>query len=336
MKSQPIKRIYLSGPMSGLPEHNFPAFNAEAARLRGLGYDVVNPVEINGDAAVAQGKSHIECVRADVAQLATCDTIALLPDCWQSLGVKIERAVGELLQLREIMASMIQKPCEVPVDPPVEMTDAYVRRAVQAMNHNNKPDGEGPRVIMGPESLARFVQGIGNSITVNIEHDNAMVVSHSAAKIKRVEYQDDGSITVFIEGQMENGVHIPVPQSHWPKVRGIGRDAGHSRTLHLYLDDAPDDNEMRAIHDALRNGGCMPSHPTDSMAPGMARFVARTGARLIDDTPRTCKHSNRSDCALFNSSSEEQFPLQPSPCMFDGTQCRCVFGQCAKGKGKAA
>lgn len=29
-----MKRIYISGPMSGMPEHNFPAFNAEAARLR--------------------------------------------------------------------------------------------------------------------------------------------------------------------------------------------------------------------------------------------------------------------------------------------------------------
>ncbi|MWK56955.1 DUF4406 domain-containing protein, partial [Pseudomonas otitidis] len=29
-----MKRIYLSGPMSGLPDENRPAFNAEATRLR--------------------------------------------------------------------------------------------------------------------------------------------------------------------------------------------------------------------------------------------------------------------------------------------------------------
>lgn len=39
------QRIYLAGPMTGLPEHNFPAFHAEAARLRGLGYHVENPAE---------------------------------------------------------------------------------------------------------------------------------------------------------------------------------------------------------------------------------------------------------------------------------------------------
>ncbi|MBF3131496.1 DUF4406 domain-containing protein, partial [Pseudomonas aeruginosa] len=40
-----IQRIYLAGPMTGLPEHNFPAFHAEAARLRSLGYQVENPAE---------------------------------------------------------------------------------------------------------------------------------------------------------------------------------------------------------------------------------------------------------------------------------------------------
>jgi hypothetical protein len=32
-----MKRIYIAGPMTGLPEFNYPAFNAEAQRLRGLG-----------------------------------------------------------------------------------------------------------------------------------------------------------------------------------------------------------------------------------------------------------------------------------------------------------
>jgi recombination protein RecT len=36
-----MKRIYISGPMTGLPELNFPAFNAEAARLRALGFEAV-------------------------------------------------------------------------------------------------------------------------------------------------------------------------------------------------------------------------------------------------------------------------------------------------------
>ena len=44
-----MKRIYIAGPMSNMPSLNFPAFHAEAARLRGLGYEVVNPAEVNPD-----------------------------------------------------------------------------------------------------------------------------------------------------------------------------------------------------------------------------------------------------------------------------------------------
>ncbi|HIE1896019.1 DUF4406 domain-containing protein [Pseudomonas aeruginosa] len=38
--------IYLAGPMTGLPEHNFPAFHAEGARLRGLGCEISRVEEV--------------------------------------------------------------------------------------------------------------------------------------------------------------------------------------------------------------------------------------------------------------------------------------------------
>lgn len=39
-------KIYLAGPMAGVPEHNFPAFNAMAQTLRYLGHHVYNPAEL--------------------------------------------------------------------------------------------------------------------------------------------------------------------------------------------------------------------------------------------------------------------------------------------------
>ena len=38
-------RLYLAGPMRGIPEFNFPAFHAAAARLRAQGHMVFNPAE---------------------------------------------------------------------------------------------------------------------------------------------------------------------------------------------------------------------------------------------------------------------------------------------------
>lgn len=95
-----MKRIYISGPMSGMPEHNFPAFNAEAERLRALGYDVVNPAALNPE----PGKSWHDCLRTDLMELLTCDTIALL-DGWQnSAGAHLEMHVGHRVGMAIVIA----------------------------------------------------------------------------------------------------------------------------------------------------------------------------------------------------------------------------------------
>ena len=40
-----LQTIYIAGPMTGLPECNYPAFHEAARRLRLLGYEVLNPAE---------------------------------------------------------------------------------------------------------------------------------------------------------------------------------------------------------------------------------------------------------------------------------------------------
>ena len=40
-----MKKIYLSGPMTGFPEFNYPLFNKTAKALRGKGFLVYNPAE---------------------------------------------------------------------------------------------------------------------------------------------------------------------------------------------------------------------------------------------------------------------------------------------------
>lgn len=98
-----MKRIYISGPITGLPQLNFPAFNAEAVRLRGLGYEVVNPAEINPD----QGADWNTCLRADLLQLLTCDTLALLPGWHGSAGAHLETHVAHRVGIRVVDAPAI-------------------------------------------------------------------------------------------------------------------------------------------------------------------------------------------------------------------------------------
>ena len=91
-----MSRVYLSGPMTGLPELNFPAFHAAAFRLRAMGFDVVNPPEINPDSAMGWE----QCMRADIKALCDCDTIALLPGWENSKGAHLEVHVAHRLGIK--------------------------------------------------------------------------------------------------------------------------------------------------------------------------------------------------------------------------------------------
>ncbi|WP_256733982.1 DUF4406 domain-containing protein [Pseudomonas reactans] len=44
-----MKRIYLSGPMTSLPDLNLAAFQAMTTNLRAGGHTVTNPAELNPD-----------------------------------------------------------------------------------------------------------------------------------------------------------------------------------------------------------------------------------------------------------------------------------------------
>lgn len=91
-----MKRIYIAGPMTGLPDLNFAAFNAEAERLRAAGWEVLNPAEINPDHTMAWA----DCMRRDLAALVTCDAIQLLPGWENSRGARLEWIVADKLGLQ--------------------------------------------------------------------------------------------------------------------------------------------------------------------------------------------------------------------------------------------
>jgi len=84
--------------MTGLPDLNFPAFHRAAATLRASGYDVINPAEINPDPTAGWEA----CMRQDIAQLVTCEAIALLPGWQNSRGAKLEHHIATHLGMREI------------------------------------------------------------------------------------------------------------------------------------------------------------------------------------------------------------------------------------------
>lgn len=93
-------RMFICGPMSGLPGNNYDAFNAEAARLRALWFVVANPAE-NPE---PPGKAWADYMRMSITQLMTCDTVVLLPGWQDSRGANIERIIALKIGMRVVDA----------------------------------------------------------------------------------------------------------------------------------------------------------------------------------------------------------------------------------------
>lgn len=117
-------KIYLAGPMRGIPEFNFPAFDEAAARGRALGHSMVSPAELDRDHGFNEkgmdGKvdanGHNAVVTLDFMRGAAwrdflaivgpdpttpgVDAIALLPGWEKSKGAAGELALAKWIGLK--------------------------------------------------------------------------------------------------------------------------------------------------------------------------------------------------------------------------------------------
>lgn len=97
--------IYISGPMSNMPQLNFPAFNRAAAMLRAKGYTVINPAEL--DAQDVGPLTWEGYMRRDIRALMDCTHVAMLPGWEKSRGAKLEKHIAEALGMRVIFLTTV-------------------------------------------------------------------------------------------------------------------------------------------------------------------------------------------------------------------------------------
>ncbi|MFM5790100.1 DUF4406 domain-containing protein [Aeromonas caviae] len=81
-------KIFISGPMSGLPNFNRDAFNAEAHRLLGLGYVALNP------AILPDGLEQHEYMAICIEMVKMADQLVMLPGWERSAGARAEHALA--------------------------------------------------------------------------------------------------------------------------------------------------------------------------------------------------------------------------------------------------
>jgi hypothetical protein len=100
-----MKNWYLAGPMRGLKDYNFPAFDFAAEKLREEGYTVFSPAD-NDRETDNQGPSFDirRALRDDTRWICLyADAVALLPGWENSKGAKAEIALAEALGLTVVV-----------------------------------------------------------------------------------------------------------------------------------------------------------------------------------------------------------------------------------------
>jgi len=121
-------RVYVSGPMSGVPDNNFPLFREAAAALRVRGFEVVSPAELD-EKNPQPNQTWGDYLARDVKLIADegIRGIVLLGDWYLSRGAKLEVVVGLLTdpQMR-FFRYLNQRVVDIPRQSVVHIIGAYL------------------------------------------------------------------------------------------------------------------------------------------------------------------------------------------------------------------
>lgn len=100
-------KVYLAGPMTGIPKFNFPAFLEAAGKLREMGHEVVSPAELDmedvsntamqsedgklSEDGTTSGHTFGDFLARDVKIVADeVDGVVCLPNWFKSKGARLE------------------------------------------------------------------------------------------------------------------------------------------------------------------------------------------------------------------------------------------------------
>ena len=95
-----MPKIFISGPMSGLPNFNRDAFNLEAERLHALGHIALNP------AILPDGLEQHEYMAVCIELVKMANQLVMLPGWERSAGARAEHALAIKLGKPVILTSI--------------------------------------------------------------------------------------------------------------------------------------------------------------------------------------------------------------------------------------
>lgn len=167
------RRIYIAGPMTGYKDCNFPAFNAQAEALRGLGYHVENPA----DHGVVDGAEWQDYLRYDISRLSTCEAIFLLPGWSKSKGAALEVYIAKALGMTFIHHADAEREQPSPVQPEEAPVIGCLCGMPMTEGHHS-PDGCSSLEEFAPHlsAQAQAKQAERPEVVARVVHSNPVVL----------------------------------------------------------------------------------------------------------------------------------------------------------------
>lgn len=110
------KKVYLSGPITGMPNNNIQEFKKYEEKFKNLNFEVINPHNLfSGDEVELLEKCleekkitfeeyHSHFMRRDIAEMMNCDFIAVLDGWEKSKGANIEVYIARNINMPIVSA----------------------------------------------------------------------------------------------------------------------------------------------------------------------------------------------------------------------------------------
>ena len=91
------RKIYLCGPITGIPQNNYLQFKEAAEILRNAGYQsVINPHDLF-EGIDTSGFAHHDYMKVCLKTMVDCDLLLTLDDWEKSVGATLEVKVARVL-----------------------------------------------------------------------------------------------------------------------------------------------------------------------------------------------------------------------------------------------
>lgn len=116
--------LYVAGPMTGLPEFNYPAFREAGEQLTAAGFTVLNPIDVDTTGTTEDERTWQWFMRRTLKMMLDADAIATLPGWRQSKGASIEVDTADRIFIGE-----------APVTDWLAYGDQATRDADEAVHH---------------------------------------------------------------------------------------------------------------------------------------------------------------------------------------------------------